>query len=186
MKVVFIRHGEPDFTDCDTAGFIGLGRDMAGLSKKGRNQAKEVAKSSLLNGVEIILSSPYTRTMETASLVSLKTGVEVKTEFGLHEIIPDKTFQNKGHEDTIRQQTEFKNYRGIYPDHKVCTWETMQECIDRVKAVLDSYIDLGYEKIAVVAHGGVLRRFVGKGAIGYCCIYEVEYTKDFECFGWID
>ena len=62
----------------------------------------------------------------------------------------------------------------------------MQECIDRVCKVLNEYIDAGYEKIAVVAHGGVLRRFVGAGQIGFCCIYEVEYSKDFKCFGWIE
>lgn len=186
MKVVFIRHGEPNYTPCDEAGFCGLGRDMAPLSAVGREQAKEVAKSPLLDGIEIILSSPYTRTMETASAVSLETKVPVIPEVDLHEIIPDKTFRNKGPEDTHRQQAEFKKYRGIYPKDKECTWESMQECIDRVCKVLNEYIDAGYEKIAVVAHGGVLRRFVGAGQIGFCCIYEVEYSKDFKCFGWIE
>jgi broad specificity phosphatase PhoE len=186
MKVVFIRHGEPDYTPCDEAGFCGLGRDMAPLSEEGRKQAKEVSKSELLEGVEIILSSPYTRTMETAAIVSLERKIEVKAEVKLHELIPDKTFRNVGFEDTNRQQAEFKQYKGVHPLDKECTWETMAECVSRVCSVLDKYLEQGYQKIAVVAHGGVLRRFVGKGKIGYCAIYEVDYNKKFECFGWID
>jgi broad specificity phosphatase PhoE len=186
MKVIFIRHGEPDYTPCDKAGFCGLGRDMAPLSEEGRRQANEVSKSELLEGVELILSSPYTRTMETAAIISLARGIEVKAEVELHELIPDRTFRNIGPEDTHRQQTEFKKYKGMHPVDKECTWETMEECIIRVRRVLDVYLEQGYQKIVVVAHGGVLRRFVGAGKIGYCAIYEVNYTKEFECFGWID
>lgn len=36
MKVVFIRHGEPDYLSCDEKGFIGHGRDLALRNTTGR------------------------------------------------------------------------------------------------------------------------------------------------------
>jgi len=63
MKIVFIRHGEPDKTLVDERGFIGQGRDMAPLSELGVKQAEEAARSSLLKGGQIIVSSPYTRAL---------------------------------------------------------------------------------------------------------------------------
>lgn len=44
--------------------------------------------------------------------------------------------------------------RGEYPEGEVRKWETITEIINRSKPVFDKYVDLGYEKIIVVAHGG--------------------------------
>lgn len=54
MKVVFIRHGEPNYLPCDERGFIGQGRELAPLTNQGIQQAEDVAKNSILNGCEII------------------------------------------------------------------------------------------------------------------------------------
>lgn len=43
----------------------------------------------------------------------------------------------------------------------------------------------GSEKIAVVAHGGVIRRFTGVGLIAHGEVCKIEYTKDFIPFGWV-
>ncbi|MBQ8638971.1 MAG: hypothetical protein IJ468_07370 [Lachnospiraceae bacterium] len=59
------------------------------------------------------------------------------------------------------------------------------EPISRSKPVFDKYVDLGYEKIMVVAHGGIIRRYVGIGLIDHCEVFEVEYSKEFSCFGWV-
>ena len=70
MKIVFIRHGEPDFSEVDSRGFIGQGRDFAPLTKNGINQAEKVSKNPLLNNAQIIISSPYTRALQTAAIIS--------------------------------------------------------------------------------------------------------------------
>ena len=64
-------------------------------------------------------------------------------------------------------------------------WETITEIINRSKPVFDKYVNLGYEKILVVAHGGVIRRYTGVALIEHCEVCEVDYSKDFECFGWV-
>lgn len=185
MKIIFIRHGEPDKSKVDERGFIGQGRDMAPLSEVGIRQAEKVSRDSLLKDCQIIVSSPYTRALQTAAIISKNTGLGMAVEVDLHEFIPDKTFQVKGEEENKLLHKDFMMCRGEYPKGETRKWETITEIINRSKPVLDKYVDLGYEKIIVVAHGGVIRRYTGVGLIGHCEVCEVEYSKDFECFGWV-
>jgi len=185
MKIVFIRHGEPDKEEVDRRGFIGQGRDMAPLTDLGIEQVEIVCKDARLEGCQIIVSSPYTRALQTAAIISKNTGLDIKVEIDLHEFIPDKTFQLKGNEENKKLHQEFLECQGEYPQGETRKWETISEIIARTQPVLDKYLEFGYEKILVVAHGGVIRRYVGEGLIPHCAAYEIEYEKDFSCFGWV-
>lgn len=185
MKIIFIRHGEPDKTLVDKRGFIGQGRDMAPLSGLGVEQAEEVARNSLLDGSQIIVSSPYTRALQTAAIISKNIGLDINVEVDIHEFIPDKTFAVKGEEENRQLYKDFMRCFGEYPNGETRKWETITEIINRTKPIFDKYCDLGYEKIIVVTHGGVIRRYAGIGLIGHCEPHEVEYSKDFHCFGWV-
>lgn len=185
MKIVFIRHGEPDKTPVDERGFIGQGRDMAPLSERGRKQAEDISFSPLLEGSQIIVSSPYTRALQTAAMISKNTGLDLYVEVDLHEFIPDKSFQVKGEEENKALHEDFMHCKGEYPEGETRRWETITEIINRSKPVLNKYVDQGYEKIIVVAHGGVIRRYTGVSVIGHCEACEVNYSKDFPCFGWV-
>ena len=65
-----IRHGEPIYDNMLEKGFWGFGRDFAPLSEKGIEQAEITAKDIRLKSAEIIVSSPYTRAMQTAQIIS--------------------------------------------------------------------------------------------------------------------
>lgn len=183
MKIVFIRHGEPDKAEVEKRGFIGQGRDLAPLTEEGIRQAEEVSLNSILEGCQLIVSSPYTRALQTAAILSKNTGLNIKVEVDVHEFILDKTFQVKSEAENEVLHQEFQSCFGKYPEGEVCKWETITEVINRSKAVLDKYVDLGYEKIAVVTHGGVIRRYTGAG-FSHCEAREVDYSKDFTCYGW--
>ncbi len=185
MKIVFIRHGEPDKTEVDKKGFIGQGRDMAPLTELGIKQADEVSFNPLLKGCQVIVASPYTRALQTAAIISKNTGLDIKVEIDIHEFIPDKTFQVKGEEENKILHKDFMCCFGEYPEGEVRKWETITEIINRTKPVFNKYVDLGYERIIVVAHGGVIRRYTGVGLIAHCEVCEVEYSKDFTCYGWV-
>lgn len=185
MKIVFIRHGEPDKSLVDKKGFIGQGRDMAPLTELGISQSEQVCKNPLLKGAQIIVASPYTRTLQTAAIISRNTGLNIKVEVDIHEFIPDKTFRVKGEEEDFYLHKDFKNCKGEYPEGESRNWETITEIIKRSKPVFNKYIDLGYEKIIVVSHGGLIRRYTGAVEINYCEVCEVDYSKDFKCFGWL-
>lgn len=185
MKIVFVRHGEPDKTYVDKKGFIGLGRDLAPLTDLGIAQAKEASRSPLLQGGQIIVSSPYTRALYTAAIISKNIGLDILVEVDLHEFFPDKTFMVKGEEENSMLHRDFIKCMGEYPKGETRRWETISEIIERTKPIMDKYYDLGYEKIIVVAHGGVIRRYTGIGVIEYGGVLEMEYDKDFECYGWL-
>ena len=77
MKLYFLRHGIADWPDWDPA------RDHERpLTKDGVKKMKEQAKTLAELGVKIdaVLSSPYTRAYQTADIVAVKLGLEVKTE----------------------------------------------------------------------------------------------------------
>lgn len=101
----------------------------------------------------------------------------------MHEFIPDKSFQLLGEEENRNFHKDFINCKGEYPLGETRKWETITEIKSRTKPVIDKY--LNYEKIVVVAHGGVIRRFVGKGKIEHCEIFEIDYDENFECFDWV-
>ncbi|MDF2544972.1 MAG: putative proteinB, partial [Herbinix sp.] len=111
MKIIFIRHGEPDKSYVDVKGFIGQGRDLAPLTELGIEQAKEVSKNPLLEGGQIIISSPYTRALQSAAIISKNTGLDIKVEIDLHEFIPDKTFMVKGEEENRDLHKDFMNLK---------------------------------------------------------------------------
>ena len=40
MKIIFVRHGEPDYREVEERSYTGFGIELAPLSEKGRQQAQ--------------------------------------------------------------------------------------------------------------------------------------------------
>lgn len=70
-----VRHGEAVYDHMLENGFWGFGRDFAPLSEKGKEQAEITAKDVRLKSAEFIVSSPYTRALQTAQIISRETGL---------------------------------------------------------------------------------------------------------------
>jgi broad specificity phosphatase PhoE len=180
MRIVFIRHGEPDYIPCDKRGFIGHGRDLATLSENGIEQAEQVSKDAILQNSEIILSSPYTRALQTAAIISRNINRRIIVETDLHEWLPDKTFQYKTSAQSFALYHDFQNNKGSCSEGKPQKWESIDEIINRVIPTLEKY--LSYKKIIVVSHGEVIRRFIGISKIEYCKPYEIDFEKNYKCY----
>lgn len=80
MQVVVMRHGERNDQPCYDRGFIGQGLELAPLTDNGVKQAEEAAKIPLIDGCSIIVSSPYTRCMQTAAIVSRIRNIPLQVE----------------------------------------------------------------------------------------------------------
>lgn len=150
-----IRHGEADYSELMEYHFFGFGRDLAPLSAKGIIQAEETAKDERLKTAELIISSPYTRAMQTAQIISKHTGIEVRVELGLHEWIPDLSNKYTTSEESFYLAREFTQCRGIYPAETIKCWETIEAMRKRMRKVADKYAE--YEKVIFVGHGMALR-----------------------------
>ncbi len=73
MRIVFVRHGEPDYeNDC--------------LTEKGRQQAMAVSKRLAREGISELYASPMGRAQETASYTASALGLDVVTLDFMHEI----------------------------------------------------------------------------------------------------
>lgn len=186
MQIILIRHGEPDYTPVDERGFIGQGHDLAPLTENGVNQARQVSHDPILQGSQIIVSSPYTRALQTAAIISKNTAIPLTVEVDLHEWRPDKTYQYKTSQQSFELHSDFCACHGKYPDNSERKWESISEIIKRIDPVVQKYYSSGYEKIIITAHGGIIRRFTGESNIGYCKPYCVEYGGSFDYYGWVD
>ncbi|MEU9288378.1 bifunctional RNase H/acid phosphatase [Streptomyces sp. NPDC048275] len=81
---VLLRHGETPLTPQKR--FSGSGGSDPSLSDVGRQQAERVATALAARGtIQAIVSSPLTRTRETAGAVAARLGLDVVVEDGLRE-----------------------------------------------------------------------------------------------------
>jgi len=180
MKIVYMRHSEPQRTITDDLGLIGFGRELAPLTKEGIALADKASKSPLLEGAELIVSSPLTRALQTAGIIAKNTGLLIEAEFGLIERWVDLS-QQLAFDEAKALWDEYKNHRGIYPENETPNWENIEMQHKRLKLTLDKY--LHYNKIIVVAHGELGRRFRAE-KLDFCDMFEIDYTDKFEFLPW--
>lgn len=182
MRLVMIRHGQQDYTEPEAKGFAGPAREFAPLSKLGIEQAEAVATNSRLRGSQLIVSSPYTRALQTAAVISRVTGLKIEVAFDLHEWLIDTTFQNRDIHDTLAAIRDADRCRGIRQQDSKLSWEGFDRLAQRAYRALYPY--LGYEKIIVTAHSFLIKQFYNPGHIDYCQIVEVDFDRDFKWPGY--
>lgn len=186
MELVLIRHGKTDYAPADQRGFIGHGRDLAPLSETGVLQAERVAQDPALRGCQLLLSSPYTRALQTAAIISRGADLPIRVEMDLHEWLPDKSHQYASTDEMSRQWERFMADQGDCPPGDNCLWESVEEMIARLKPVFDRYLHEGWRKLAVAAHGMVIRRLTGLVHVEHCVPYTVHYHADYPWYGYIE
>ena len=123
------------------------------------------------------MSSPYTRALQTAAVISRKTGLEIKIETDLHEWLPDLSFQYNTKVYSINAAKECTQYKGACPAGAQDAWEDLSAVANRAYRALSPYG--AYRKIIVVSHGVVMRQFVFQRQIPYCGILETEFDSNF-------
>lgn len=170
-----IRHGEPNYDAVSKIGFYGFGRSFAPLSEKGILQAEATAEDQRLLEADILISSPYTRALQTAAIISRKINKPIIIEPELHEWIADKTNSLSSASEAVELSKEFNAYKGIYPDNREMKWETLKSLRDRMKRVADQYAE--YDKVIMVGHGMAFRALTYIEKMRPAQIIECSYKK---------
>lgn len=150
-----VRHGETEYKEKDTKIYQGFGVNFASLSAKGRHTIENTAKDARLCGANIILSSPYTRALQTAAILSKELQVDIIIETDLHEWLANKHYRYETDEQAERNYEEFVQYGGMYPDGEEKNWEDTERLRQRLFGVLDKYKH--YDKVIVVCHGMLIQ-----------------------------
>ena len=184
MHLVMIRHGEQDYTLTESRGWRGPARELAPLTQRGIAQAEAVAKDPRLQGCQLIISSPYTRALQTAAIISHHVGLPIEVAFGLHEWLVDTKYQNRDITDAIAAAQEASLFKGVRSPEAKLHWEGYEQVAQRAAEALMPY--LKYEKVIVVSHGYVMKQFHNPGYIEHCGIVEVEFDENFTWPGYIE
>lgn len=152
-EFLLMRHAQPDYSEIDKRKFRSFGNDLAPLTLKGEEEAINVSKNPILNSAELIICSPYTRTLETASILSKELHLDIKVELDLMEWIPDKSYMYDDYSNVVKWRTTYENNNGkhLYEDDN---FEEKDEIILRANNVLKKYSS--YSKVIVVTHGMVI------------------------------
>ena len=85
----FVRHGEMDTSMAGEKFYKGFSYNMMTLSEKGISQIHNTAKDERLLGAQLIITSPFGRTMHSAAILSKDLNVEMCVETDLHEWLAD-------------------------------------------------------------------------------------------------
>ena len=155
MMIYLIRHGESNYDEAGQKIYQGFGIDLCPLSEEGIIQIEKTSEDEHLKGTDLILSSPYTRALQSAAILSRKLNAPIRVETDLHEWLANKDYVYEDDETAYNAYMEYKNNHGNYPDNETRKWESAQLIRERVNNVLKKYTS--YRKVIVTCHGMMMQ-----------------------------
>ena len=191
MRILFIRHGEPDYrNDC--------------LTETGRRQAELAAERLRSEGIEEIYASPLGRAQETAEYTSKVLGLPIKTLDFMKEVHWGSTDGNPiyagGHPWDIADEMARQGLDLNSPDWRETPYfktNNVLECIDDIEKGIDGWLaGLGYVReglyyrhtveeekhrtIALFSHGGssaaAMGHIMNLTFPYFCALFHLEFT----------
>ena len=173
-KFYFIRHGHMDSSMAGQKFYKGFAYNMMTLSEKGIAQIREASKNEILKDAEIIIASPFGRTMHSAAILSKELNLDMKVETDLHEWLADGvTYEFLSDEDAMRAYKSLTDNNGCHPEGEECAWESAAQMKERVFKVLDKYKE--HKAVIVVCHGTIMQYVLGIEHPENGQIVEMEY-----------
>ena len=173
MKIYMIRHGKADYSYGDLHNFIGHGHDLAKLDDNYIEDVIKTAKDKRLKEAKLIVSSPYTRALQTAAIISKETNLDIEIEADLREWEPDTTYQYKAKE----AKTFYKDYvsnNGIHPSNRSVSWESRDHLKKRIESVIEKYKN--YKCVIFVFHQIAIKSIVNIDEVKPAEI--IEYNRN--------
>jgi broad specificity phosphatase PhoE len=162
--IYLLRHGEADYEPVRARRWPGSMADLAPLSARGVEQATEAARQLAEVGAVKLVSSPFTRTLQTASIVACRVGLLIDVEFDLHEWLPDDTFGWQDHSEVRVFLDDFEASGGEWPADQQRPWEPLSSVRRRATAVLRRAAAgiNGDGSLIAVTHEMVIRAVTGE------------------------
>jgi broad specificity phosphatase PhoE len=151
-KVILVRHGESEANVAKTYNDDGL----SPLSAKGLKQAEELASN--IDHVDVILSSPFLRTQQTAKPLAEKFGLTVEVRDYLHETKHGRYANQFQDEFVAEERKRFFND----PNHKFGdTGESFNDLVARGEMLRQEILSKYAGKtVVVISHGHPVKGFI--------------------------
>lgn len=149
MKEIFlIRHGRQNSKKCNVD---------AGLDESGRKQAKLLADRLTCYKIEKLYCSSLKRAAETADIIGNALGLHPEQITDFREI-DFGTMTGKEDEVILREYEEFRKERAMQTsDLPYPGGENGADVIRRVMPHIEKICQRPEQRVAIVAHGGVIR-----------------------------
>ncbi len=187
MRILFIRHGEPDYVkDC--------------LTERGKKQAERASQRLQSEGIDKIYSSPMGRTRETAEFTAKRLDLPITILDYMHEVDwGGEGIPAEGHLWTLsnRMMEEgFDPFKQDWREHPYFKKNTVMDYYDRLGDSFDELLlSYGYRQegsrffcttdsedtIAVFSHGGsgacVLSRILSLPFPYMLCVLPYAFTS---------
>lgn len=152
----FVRHGQMDVSLAGKKFYKDFAYNMMTLSEEGICQIHETAKDIRLRNAELIITSPYGRTMHTAAILSKDLNIDMHVETDLHEWLADgSTYHFLPNDEAAEAYKSLTENGGHHPKGQRCRWESAEQMKERVMKVLDKY--KRYNAVIVVCHGTIMQ-----------------------------
>ncbi len=156
-----VRHGESRLDLAAGGNLKGAERGWAAhiipLTETGISQIENTSKSLSTEGPQIVISSPMSRALQSAAILSRILDLSLQVEFDLHEWIC-------GWRDSMElvgeTEAEMRGLGGEWPSGETRDWEPMSSVRDRVGRVLERYQT--FQCVIVVCHETVILSLTGK------------------------
>ncbi|WP_413282713.1 histidine phosphatase family protein [Vibrio sp. MA40-2] len=167
MEIVFVRHGVPDYRLSDERKMTQLEKDYAPITRECIPFIKSQSELPVFSDADIIISSPYTRALQTAEIINRQHRLELFVEHDLREWIAD---MSGGYIELEERDRRWQEYRSSLKSGRECRnaeYETAYNLKSRVISVLERYQD--FRKVVIVAHFNVLESLLGFQEEGIGC-----------------
>lgn len=160
MEIIFVRHGESIGNALKDEEAVYTGRWDCDLSDNGREQAKALRGSQILQGADVCFVSNLKRALETARII---TDAELVIDPRIQErSLGD--FEQKRIVDVMRTP----EYARYFSDPELMSFrnsfsvsapggESYSDVCDRVKPFLDELMLKDYRKVIIVSHYVVIK-----------------------------
>jgi len=154
MEIILIRHGQTKYNKIKAYhGWIDSELDDTGVL-----QAKKIANYLAGESIDIIISSPLKRALDTAHIIGQKhPGVKIdiaeelkEVNFGLFDGLTYREISEKYSEEA--KLWEMQNYDYCFPNG-----ETIKGFYERVNMFLEKLMSMDYKKAVLVTHEGCIR-----------------------------
>jgi len=158
--MILVRHGESEFNVVFSQNRVDPGIVDPGLTATGRRQAREAAAA--LSGYDIgqVISSPYTRALETAAIIGDRLGLPIDVE----PLVRERGYF------TCDIGTPASALRQAWPDHEFDHLDEIWWREEESEAELDNRSAAfrrriaghpDWRRVAIVAHWGFIKSLTG-------------------------
>ena len=155
--IYLIRHSKPmKVNNAFNKDNLQLQNEKSSLSIEGEQIAREKLNKNEFNNIDIIFSSNYVRTIQTAKYLSEKNSTEIN-------VVSDLSERKFGSDSWEELPDNFERKQFLDENYKLINGESQKEVRDRMYSVIVKILnEYPNKRIAIVTHGTAISYLLKK------------------------